>query len=90
MTLKIILKGKVQGVGFRNFGKEKADELGIRGTIENLDSGEVEIIAQGKKDELIEFVRLCKTGPATAEVTSLQKTEIEDSDFLKNFIIKRW
>ncbi|MGI9525725.1 MAG: acylphosphatase [Weeksellaceae bacterium] len=90
MTLNIIVKGKVQGVGFRDAAKSKADELGIRGTVENLASGEVEIIAQGTKDQLAEFLEWSKRGPSKAEVTKVQKTEIEDSDFLKNFIIKRW
>lgn len=90
MTLNIIIKGKVQGVFFRDSTKKLADKLRIRGTVENLKSGDVKIVAQGDVEQLNEFVEWCKTGPAKAEVKSLVKTEIEDSDFLKNFIIKRW
>ena len=42
---KIVVRGKVQGVGFRNATWRKAMELGIRGSVRNLDDGSVEILA---------------------------------------------
>ncbi|MXV38710.1 acylphosphatase [Flavobacteriaceae bacterium Ap0902] len=90
MTLNITVKGKVQNVSFRDSSKDKADNLGIRGTVENLENGDVKIIAQGKKAELAQFIEWCKKGPESADVTQVITEEIKDSDFLKNFIVKRW
>ena len=90
MTIKITVKGKVQDVNFRDTTKEVADELKIRGTVENLDNGDVEIIAQGKKDDLKKLTEWCHKGPEKSRVEEVLTEEIEDSDFLKNFIVKRW
>lgn len=90
MTYKIIVEGKVQGVFFRDSTKEKADKLKIRGTVENLDNGTVKIIAQGKEKALDKLVEWCKIGTEKSEVKKVNFKVIPDSDFLKNFIVKRW
>lgn len=90
MTLKIIVKGKVQGVFYRDTTKEIADEMKIRGTVENLENGDVKIVAQGKKKALTEFIEWCQIGPEKAEVAGIETEKIEDANFLKNFIVKRW
>ena len=90
MTKKITIKGKVQGVFFRDSTKEKADEINIRGTVENLENGDVFILAQGKKKALAEFIEWCKIGPEKAEVEEVQTEDVEDANFVKNFIVKRW
>ena len=48
---KIVVRGKVQGVGFRNATWRKAMELGIRGSVRNLDDGSVEILASATDKE---------------------------------------
>lgn len=90
MTIKITVKGKVQGVFYRDTSKEIADSLNIRGTVENLKNGDVEIIAQGKERALKDFLQWCEKGPNKAEVLEVSSYEIPDSNFLKNFIVKRW
>lgn len=90
MTIKITVKGKVQGVFFRETSKEIADRLNIRGTVENLKNGDVEIIAQGKEKALKDFLQWCEKGPEKADVSNVSSSKIPDSNFLKNFIIKRW
>ena len=90
MTIKITVKGKVQGVFYRDSTKDVADELNIRGTVENLDNGDVEILAQGKKKDLKNLLEWCHQGPEEAVVEEVISEEIEDSNFLKNFIVKRW
>lgn len=52
--------GKVQGVGFRVTARQYALQLGIKGTVSNLDDGNVEIIAQGPREKLEEFLTLIK------------------------------
>ena len=52
---KIVVRGKVQGVGFRNATWRKAMELGIRGSVRNLDDGSVEILASATYKEFKVF-----------------------------------
>ena len=52
---KIVVRGKVQGVGFRAATRRKAMELGIRGAVRNLDDGSVEILASATDEEFIIF-----------------------------------
>lgn len=90
MTIKITVKGKVQGVFFRDTSKEVADSMNIRGTVENLSNGDVEILAQGKKKALKQFLKWCEEGPESAQVAEVSTEEIPNSNFLKNYIVKRW
>ena len=52
---KIVVRGKVQGVGFRNATWRKAMEFGIRGSVRNLDDGSVEILASATEKEFKVF-----------------------------------
>jgi acylphosphatase len=65
---RILLKGKVQGVFFRDFAKQNANKLGIVGYAKNLRNGDLEIVAQGEGEKIDEFVRVCKSGPIFAKV----------------------
>ena len=51
-TISIVVKGKVQGVFYRQSTREKAKGLGIRGTVKNLENGNVEIIATGTPEQI--------------------------------------
>jgi acylphosphatase len=68
MTRKVHLfvEGHVQGVGFRYYTKNKADELNVTGLAKNLENGSVEIIAQGGAEEIEEFVTFVKNGASPA------------------------
>ncbi|WP_460683620.1 acylphosphatase [Niabella aquatica] len=77
MTKKIIVKGKVQGVFFRQSARKKAKEAGITGTVRNLDTGnEVEIIATGSEAHLAAFTGWCRQGPPAAEVKGIEVIEL--------------
>ncbi|CAG7856996.1 hypothetical protein MCAMS1_01685 [biofilm metagenome] len=67
-TVKLLISGRVQGVFFRKFTKQKANELDIFGTVRNLDDGSVEVIAQAEADKLEAFIQWCRKGPITARV----------------------
>ncbi|MGD6967073.1 acylphosphatase [Rossellomorea vietnamensis] len=58
----LFIEGHVQGVGFRHFTKNKADEMGISGWAKNLDNGSVEITAQGDESDIEDFVTFVKNG----------------------------
>lgn len=71
--LNIIIHGKVQGVFFRSSAKEKAEELGIKGYIRNMEDGTVLIEAEADKEVLSEFLNWCENGPDKAEVEKIDK-----------------
>ena len=63
--------GRVQGVGFRFFAREVANELGVVGYIRNTADGGVEVLAEGDEGSLERFLDLLKEGPRTAHVTRI-------------------
>ena len=77
-TLYILIKGSVQGVGFRFFLIQKAQQLGITGYARNLSNGNLEVIAQSKSGEsLNNFIEQCKRGPLLAKIESVDVRTIE-------------
>ena len=86
--ISIIVSGKVQGVFFRAFTKEKADELEITGFARNEPGGQVYIEAEGEEEFLNTFVSWCRQGPRLANVTGLIINEGELKNF-REFLIAR-
>lgn len=85
-SIKIMVGGKVQGVFYRKSTKQKADDLGLAGSVRNNPDGSVTIIAQGNKVDIEELIDWCKTGPDEAEVRCLTTEEIDTTDY-DNFSI---
>jgi acylphosphatase len=77
---KIIVKGLVQGVGYRYFCYRKAKEYSLTGYAKNLVNGDVEIEVEGDKYLIMSFMKELKIGPAKSNVTVLDHvfTEYED------------
>jgi acylphosphatase len=73
---RFIVKGDVQGVGFRWFTIRAARSLGIVGTVRNLPDGSVEAIAEGSPGAIDSFRRELERGPSYARVSSVDQTEI--------------
>jgi acylphosphatase len=70
-TLHAIVRGRVQGVGFRHFVRGHAQELGLDGEVRNLEDGSVEIVATGTAQDLERLLDQVRTGPAGAFVTDV-------------------
>ena len=68
MEIHAIVKGWVQGVGFRFFAERSANQLGLTGWVRNLYNGEVEIVAQGTKENLEKYIIILQQGPRSARV----------------------
>jgi acylphosphatase len=85
-TIKIKIEGKVQGVFFRQSAKEKANALGIKGTVKNCDDDSVEIVATGEEEQLRKFVAWCREGPSNAEVINVTTQQLSLQEF-RNFSI---
>lgn len=80
-TIRVIIKGKVQGVFFRATAREMADNLGVKGWVKNAWGGDVEITATGMEDKLKQFIEWCKQGPPRAEVTDVIVEELPFENF---------
>ncbi len=79
--LAIKIYGRVQGVGFRYFVKDKAQKFSILGFVENEAGTSVYIEAEGESENLTEFTRFCSRGPSDAKI---DRIEIQEGN-LKNF-----
>jgi len=73
--VRIILKGRVQMVGFRYYAARNAMRLGIKGYVRNLPSGELEVAAEGEDDRMDEFIAAVKKGPSAAEVRDFDEDD---------------
>ncbi|MCL4407596.1 MAG: acylphosphatase [Thermotogae bacterium] len=71
-----IIKGTVQGVGFRSFVYNRAKALGIKGYVENLDDGSVKVIAEGEEPDLSVFEGYLYEGSAFSRVDSVEFEEL--------------
>jgi acylphosphatase len=70
-----VVRGRVQGVGFRWSTQRIARGLGLVGTVRNLRDGAVEVIAEGPRVELAGLREWLATGPPGAHVTELTVTD---------------
>lgn len=80
--------GHVQGVGYRFFARETANQFGITGYVRNLPDGSVEVLAESEEDVLKEFLELLKDGPRSARVTDAEVTWEEPSEEYDHFLVK--
>ncbi|MBI5857043.1 MAG: acylphosphatase [Sphingobacteriales bacterium] len=88
-TISIIVSGKVQGVYYRQYTKEKAIELGVTGEVRNQRDGTVNIVATGSKEQLGALIKYCKKGPPRAMVTGVEVAELDLQQF-EHFSIVRF
>ncbi len=88
--VRVLLKGKVQGVFFRDFAKQNANKLGIVGYVKNLRSGDLEIVVQGEERNIDQYVKFCRSGPIFAKVgsVSIDLVHIEDESEYEFFDIR--
>lgn len=87
-SLKILISGKVQGVGFRYYLQNQAKVLGLSGWVRNLPNGQVEVLIQGQnRIDIAAFRDYCKIGPPRARVDSCQSNEIVSEEY-SNFSIR--
>lgn len=68
---RLIIAGRVQGVGFRDWMARQAEALGLDGWVRNRADGAVEALIAGDTDAVEELARLCRRGPRLAEVASI-------------------
>ena len=75
---RLVVRGRVQGVGYRNYLEYKAGQLGVKGWVRNRRDGSVEAIVQGSLAAIAEIIECAKRGPRAAEVSTVEISNSED------------
>ncbi|CAH8313098.1 unnamed protein product [Eruca vesicaria subsp. sativa] len=71
-TVRMVIKGRVQGVCYRNWTVENAEQLGLKGWVRNRRDGSVEALFSGPTQAVEEMQQRCRRGPPAAMVTGLE------------------
>lgn len=85
LCIRCIISGTVQGVGYRASAKREASQYAIKGWAKNLPSGQVEVMACGREEDLALFFAWLKKGPLNAQVSAATYDSlpwVEHQDFL--------
>jgi acylphosphatase len=80
MVLHFLIRGRVQGVGFRWFVHREAAALGLRGWVRNTDSGEVEVVAAGEPADLEELRVKLRRGSLVSRVDAVVEHELTEAE----------
>jgi acylphosphatase len=75
-AFRYVVKGRVQGVGYRYFVLRQAGALGLTGYTRNRDDGSVEVVAEGGEDALAQLESRLREGPAFSEVSGVEREAI--------------
>jgi acylphosphatase len=80
MVVHFLIRGRVQGVGFRWFVHREAAELGLRGWVRNTDAGEVEIVAAGDAETIAELRVELRKGSRGSRVDAVIEHELTEAE----------
>ncbi len=79
----VIVRGRVQGVGYRAFVENEAHRRELRGWVRNRRDGSVEAVFSGPRDEVEAAIEACRRGPFSARVSALDQREGTDADLFE-------
>jgi len=80
VIFKVMIRGRVQGVGYRAWAEVTAVELGVEGWVRNCRDGSVEAVLAGSEEVVLTMIELCRTGPQGARVDSVDQREADSMD----------
>ena len=87
LRLDLVIEGRVQGVGYRYSAKMKAESLGIKGSVQNIDDGSVFVTAQSEKEAMKKFVGWWYKGPPGAIVRNVGKVQGKTEEFSEFIVV---
>jgi len=82
---RFVVRGRVQGVGYRYFALKAAADCGVAGTVRNLPDGSVEAVAEGAEEAVEGFGLELAQGPSYARVTSVDVTQLTPTGRYRGF-----
>ena len=77
---RVVVRGDVQGVFFRDSVRREAEQRGVAGWVENRADGAVEALFEGAAADVEALIEFCRSGPPRAEVRDVQVSEEEPTD----------
>ena len=77
-SARLIITGRVQGVGYRMWAERTASALGVRGWVRNRADGSVELLAIGDEGAVDTLIKACADGPRHAEVSGVSVSYASD------------
>ena len=84
-SIRVIISGRVQGVGYRAWVIATASQQGLRGWVRNRSDGSVEAVFHGEESKIFAMIEACKEGPPASRVNSIEsftyKDEISEGPF---------
>lgn len=86
--VELVVRGRVQGVGFRRFVQRRAQEHHVSGTVRNLADGGVEVLAEAPAPQLHAFVEAVRKGPAHARVDEVIESWADAPERYRGFDIR--
>ncbi len=75
VIFQVVIRGRVQGVGYRAWAEVAALELGIQGWVRNSRDGSVEAVLAGSEEAVLTMIELCRDGPPGAKVEAVDQRE---------------
>jgi acylphosphatase len=81
--VRVMVRGAVQGVGFRYFTRRVALDLGLAGYVRNMSDGSVEAVAEGDPAGVDDFIEIVGKGPPGSRVSGLKVTEVPPAGFAR-------
>jgi acylphosphatase len=80
VIFQVMIRGRVQGIGYRAWAEVTALELGVEGWIRNCRDGSVEAVLAGSEEAVLTMIELCRDGPPGAQVASVDQREAGSAD----------
>jgi acylphosphatase len=80
MVCHYLVKGRVQGVGFRWFVQREASEIGLKGWVRNTAEGHVEVVAAGDSEDLQDLKDALRKGSRGSRVDAVIEHELAESE----------
>lgn len=87
IRLKVNIKGRVQGVFFRAYTQEKAIDLGLKGYVKNMPDGSVEVLLQGRQEQIDQMLEWCWQGSPMSSVSDVVTIPADNAEDYAKFTI---
>jgi acylphosphatase len=84
---RVVVRGRVQGVFFRDTARRRADAAGVAGWVSNRPDGAVEAVFEGDPEAVDQLVEFCRRGPSRADVDSVEVVE-EEPEGISGFEVR--
>ena len=88
VTRRLLVSGRVQGVGFRAFAAGAARREGVRGFVRNLADGRVEAVGEGDREALERFQRTLRRGPPLSKVLGIAVEDVAPLGPAGGFVVR--